>query len=159
MIYVDLDGVLADFGGAIQSRFNKSVDDMKPKEMWPRIMQWNRDIEPWFESLDKCKDADELWSFVVNTYGLENVAILTSAGTTPADAPQQKRRWVAKYFGPEVRVFVTSTSKEKAQYASYAAILIDDRKQCTEPFAKAGGRTILHKNAKNTIENLKMMVE
>ena len=155
MIYVDLDGVLADFGGAVQKRFGRSPDDMKPKEMWTRIMQWDRDREPWFESLDKCDDADELWSFVVDTYGLENVAILTSAGKTPQDAPEQKRRWVAKYYGSEVRVLVTRLSKEKAQYAAEDAILIDDRKQCTEPFAEAGGKIILHKNARNTIEKLK----
>ena len=49
------------------------------------------------------------------------------------------------------------SAKDKAQYASPNAILIDDRSKAIDPWVDMGGIGILHTNTNNTIEQLKQI--
>lgn len=156
-VYVDLDGVLADFAGAVEQRFGKPMNDMAKGELWGRINHYNDKEEPWFYSLPKMPDADELWNFLTSNF--ENVEILTASGSTPKNAAGQKKAWVGDNLGYQVKANVVGAGSEKAAFANNKSILIDDRTQVVDPFVKAGGLAILHKNAANTISALKVMME
>ncbi len=163
---IDLDGVLADFSGKVAELMGlplvegsevSSHPNFNKKGMWTAINRYD-DHTPFFYSLEKMRDADDLFNFITANFENDDIRILTASGYTPSDAPQQKRRWVRKHFGKYL-VEVVSKSPDKAQYASPTSILIDDRLKSIEPWVEAGGIGILHVNAKDTIEQLKAILK
>ena len=156
-VYVDMDGVIADFDGALRDKLGLSFNGDHKGKVWGKIQKHNDTVEPWFYSLPKMADADKLWDFVTTHF--ENVEVLSASGTTPRDAPGQKKAWMGDHFGYDVVVHVVQSSSDKAKYANANSILIDDREKSTKPFMAAGGMTILHKNADTTIAALKVMME
>jgi 5'-nucleotidase len=168
IVYLDMDGVLADFDRAFIDRFGVDPNDMPKDEKWEKIKEYNDTVEDWFLSLEMMPDAGELLKFV--TANFTHVQILTASGTTLEDAPYQKRTWIDDNVG-SIRVNVVKKGKDKAVYAnSYVpaidddykfqkAILIDDREKTIKPFVAAGGKAILHTSAANTIKTLKVMME
>lgn len=156
IVYVDLDGVLADFDAAVVDRFGKNMSDMSKGELWGRIKNYDEKVQPWFATLPKCPDADILWNFLQDNFA--QVQILTASGSTPRDAGKQKKEWVWKNYGyPKVNV--VGASHEKAFFADENTVLIDDRSRSIDPFIDRGGIGILHKNARDTIATLKSMME
>ena len=156
-VYVDLDGVLADFEGAVEERFGKTMDEMSKGELWGRIKHYNDQKEPWFYSLPKMQDADQLWDFLQKNF--EQVEILTASGSTPKDAPGQKKAWVGDHLDYQTKANVVGAAGEKAAFAKPNTILIDDRDKAVNPFIAAGGMAILHTSAAKTIAALKVMME
>ena len=156
-VYVDLDGVLADFAGAVEQRFGKSMGEMPKGELWGRIKNYNDNTKPWFYSLPKMPDADELWNFLEANF--DKIEILSASGSTPKDAPGQKKAWVGENLGWQVKANIVGAAGEKAAFANNKSVLIDDRSPAVDPFIKAGGFAVLHKSAANTIAALKVMME
>lgn len=156
-IYVDMDGVIADFDGALREKLGLSFKDDHKGKVWGRIQKHNDTVEPWFYSLPKMADADELWDFVNEHF--ENVAVLSASGTTPRDAPGQKKAWMGDHFGYHVETHVVQSSSDKAKFANANSLLIDDRERSTKPFMNAGGMVILHTDATSTIAQLREMMK
>lgn len=155
-IYVDMDGVIADFDGALREKLGLSFKDDHKGKVWGRIQRHNDQVEPWFYSLPKMADADMLWEFVTEHF--ENVEVLSACGTTPRDAAGQKKAWMGDNYGYHYVANVVHSSSDKATFAHANALLIDDREKSTKPFAKAGGMTILHTDAESTIARLKELM-
>ncbi len=155
-IKVDLDGVLADFSGALQDRFGMNMRDHR-KQVWGKIMYYNDKVEPWFYSLPKMSDADQLWAYL--TANFENVGILTACGTTPRDAAGQKKAWVGDNYGYDINIICVAGGSDKAEYAEPNVLLIDDRQKVLNPFLRAGGLGVLHTSAASTIAELKRMAD
>jgi 5'(3')-deoxyribonucleotidase len=155
VIYVDMDGVLADFEGAVRDKLGITMDAPKSK-LWGKIQHHNDTVEPWFYSLPMMSDAKQLMSFLLDNF--DDVRILTASGTTPKDGPAQKMDWVRDHFG-NIKVNVVRASGEKAAFADPNSLLIDDRSQSIDPFIAAGGLGILHTDAATTIATIKSMLE
>lgn len=168
-IFIDLDGVICDFAGKVRELLG--ISPMNSEELMERVEEESFDKKlmwkainaydahtPFFYSLDKMPDADDLFDFVTEYFDRENIGFLTASGNTPADAPHQKRRWVRKHYG-SYHVNVVTKSHEKAAMATPTTILIDDRPKSIDPWISAGGIGILHKNAKDTIEQLKKILK
>lgn len=155
-IYVDIDGVLADFDAGIFDLMGERIPSPASKEfesrMFAALKQHTADGQLFWETLDKLKDADMLWRYVKRY----NPIVLSSIGDQDA-ADGQKRRWIAKHFGRNTRVELVRTSAEKAKYATSTSILIDDRSKSIDPWVSAGGIGILHTSASNTITELKKL--
>lgn len=156
-MYVDMDGVLADFERAVEQRFGKTMDEMPKGELWGRIKHYNDDVAPWFATLPMMPDAMELWKFLNSNF--KNIQILTASGSTPKDAGGQKKRWVGEKLGWSVKVNVVGGANEKAAFANENTVLIDDRSKAIDPFIAAGGIGILHKDAQTTIDVLTTMMD
>jgi len=162
IVYVDMDGVIADFQGAMEDRFGFNFRTAPSRnKAWKEIQRYdqeNRDKSGgWFYSLPKMGDADQLWNFVTSNFS--RVEILTASGRTPRDAQGQKRAWIGDNFGYDVKVNIVGAGSEKAAFADDHAILIDDREVVLNPFIAAGGIGVLHTSASNTIKILKVMME
>jgi hypothetical protein len=156
-VFLDLDGVLADFEGKVRELLcTPTGHPIDKRKMWSAIHRHDMHT-PFFYSLDKMTDADELFDFVLEYFDHDKIKILTASGHTPTDAPQQKRRWVRKHFG-DYHVEVVAKSPDKAAFASPTTILIDDRAKSLDPWIEAGGIGILHTDAKSTIEELKKIL-
>lgn len=155
-IKVDLDGVMADFEGALRDRFQMNMKEHR-KQVWGKIAYYNDNVEPWFYSLPKMADADLLWEYLVANYA--QVDILSAGGTTPRDAAGQKKAWVGDHYGYDVHVDVVQSGPEKAEFATGTTLLIDDREKVLNPFLDAGGLGVLHTSAADTISELELMAQ
>ena len=148
MLYLDMDGVLADFNKEYSSLKTHAKDG---KRFRAAVLEHNI-----FEKLDFMPDTQELLNHVSRLTGV-TVEILTSMGThdpfQAQAAKHQKMKWLDNHNIPYKANFVHS-KQEKAKYAGSTSILIDDSVGCISPYIEAGGHGILHVNASDTIRML-----
>lgn len=154
-VYIDSDGVIADFNLKSIQAFGKTAEQFEQKgQFWAALTEYDSTVEKFFATLPKCIGADDLIKFCVDNF--RSVKILTASGFTPKDVKEQKIEWYAKEY-PSIECIVVNKSPDKAQYASPTAILIDDRSKSIDPWVKAGGIGILHYDVESTIETLRQM--
>lgn len=147
-LYLDMDGVLADFNKEYSKHDIQKVDR---KRFRSAVLEHNI-----FEKLDFMSDAQELLNHVSHLKNV-NIEILTSVGTHDPfqgnAAKQQKLIWLEKHNIPYKANFVRNKT-EKSLYATPTSILIDDSPGCISPFIEKGGHGILHHKASETIRIL-----
>lgn len=165
-IFVDLDGVLADFPRGMTKAMHATIgpsyvhnedryeaDREYARRMWKGIEQYQEQgNELWYE-LELMHDAMKLWEYVRP----HSPQILTATGKPIYDAETQKRKWVAEKLGDDVVVNLTRKAAEKAKHAAEHHILIDDKEKAINPWKSAGGIGIVHTSADNTIRELKVL--
>jgi hypothetical protein len=146
-LFLDLDGVLADFDRGVEAITGKRPDELATSTMW-RALARHGDF---FGALEMMADAQHLWDFC-EPY---DPTILT--GLPRGDwAEPQKRRWVANMLGRDVDV-ITCWSRDKPRWSGPGHVLVDDRKSLREPWEAKGGVFILHVDAERTIEKLQAL--
>jgi 5'(3')-deoxyribonucleotidase len=147
-LYLDMDGVLADFH---KEYIKYDPDKSDRKKFRASVLQHNI-----FEKLDYMPDTQELLNHVSKLNDV-NIEILTSMGTHEpiqgAAARMQKQKWLNAHNIPYKANFVRNKA-EKAQYATPTSILIDDSPGCISPFIEKGGHGILHHKSSETIRIL-----
>jgi len=156
VIYVDMDGVLADLQSFIKKLTGRALrdDDKYDKESWKQFHDHMKDGNKTFEEFKKLPDTDKLWSYI-RKY---KPHILTATGTNLADeAAKQKRAWVKKHLTGFDQIHTPQKSAQKAKWAWPDAILIDDRMKSIGPWREKGGIGIHHKSAADTIKQLKKL--
>lgn len=157
-VALDSDGVLAHFEQKVcEINGVDCMSKVSRGRVWSSIGHFDKTVMPFFESLDKMDDADRLVEFVRANF--INHFILTACGYTPKDGAEQKKRWYAKHYGPEMVVKVVTGSRDKATFASPTTILVDDREKSIGPWVEAGGIGILHRSADETIARLKEIID
>lgn len=150
-LFVDLDGVLADFDRGVLDLTGSSPADLHPKRMWPRIARANG----FYEHLNWMQDGRVLWNAV-----RERDPVILTGLPMGSWAEPQKRAWCARELGTDIPV-ITCMSRQKAQKAAETTpagttmVLIDDREKLREPWEAAGGMFILHRSAESSIAELK----
>jgi len=95
------------------------------------------------------EDGKELWNFLKK---YDNVKILSKPSKDRL-SKKGKIIWCKRELGVKPIL-----SFKKSDYADKNSILIDDLKQNIDEWIQAGGIGILHKNTKNTIQQLKKYV-
>ena len=151
-LYLDMDGVLADFNKAFAEIRSGEEDRIRFRRA---VLEYNI-----FEGLDFMPDAQQLLNHVSKLRDVR-IEILTSMGTFNEEQGQsakyQKMKWLNEKNIPYPPNFVR-TKTEKAQYATPDSILIDDSVGCISPFIRKGGHGILHTNASETISILDSLI-
>ena len=148
-IYIDLDGVLADFESGVAGY--KESDTV----MWNFV----NSIGPSFwENLSFLENGKELWEHIKPLR-----PIILSAHPKKSEVGEKmvkeviegKRNWIKKHLGPE---FASSAKivdrSEKKLYAKSNTILIDDYIKNVTEFKEAGGLGIHFNDAKVAIEEV-----
>lgn len=148
-IYCDMDGVLVDF---IKGYFELTGKDISgefhtDKTFWDPINTGGVDF--WVD-LEWTPDGKQLWDYI-KKYDPE----LLSSPSRANDSRVGKRLWVKREL-PDSHLILRSASK-KQEFANPNTILIDDRPSNIEQWKDAGGITILHTSAKDTIKQLKQL--
>ncbi|MGE3962433.1 MAG: hypothetical protein AB7F65_12200 [Dehalococcoidia bacterium] len=144
-LYLDLDGVLADFDARVRALFGRAPEELRLDEMWRRA----EGTPGFFEHMPKTPDADELWAFCQPF----DPQILT--GLPRGDwAAEQKRRWVARHLGADVPV-ITCLAREKCVYAAPGDVLVDDRTRYAHLWEAQGGIFVPHTSAAASIAALR----
>jgi len=151
MIFLDMDGVLADFDshheGMLGRRPSREADDVD----WTQV----RAVDDFYLNIPPMADMDELWRFV-SPYEPAVLTGVPNYNTVP-DAAANKRAWIRKHIGPHVTV-ICCRSKDKCLYAKPGDILIDDWEKHRDLWLLAGGRWITHTSAADTIKKLRRLL-
>ena len=149
-IYVDLDGVLADFNGFFMSRYGtdpKTYEkEFGEEEFWRMINK----IDDFFFHIPPLPDAMLLMAYLQP----HDPIILTAASRHRPTSNNEKLRWVEKHFGPQQRVITVLSGRNKHWYCRRGDILIDDWVINADSWRKKGGIWITHENAYETIQEL-----
>ena len=142
-LFVDLDGVLADFDRAVKDITGRLPSELSPKDMWSRLAR----TPGFYERLEWTPDGRPMWEYVRPL----DPTILTGLPLGRWAEPQ-KRAWCARELGPDVPV-ITCMSRDKAVRAREATpenatpVLIDDRVRLRDRWEAAGGIFIHHTDA------------
>lgn len=151
-IYLDMDGVIADFDKGYNAIYGVFCRDDPVKSHWTEAVK-----NGIFESLELMPGAQGMIDYIF-TLGL-NVEILSSVsnrGDGP-DVARQKEAWLNKHGLGELKRNFTPNKKSKGKYANQHSLLIDDSQECYDAFTNGGGYSILHKDSVDTIKQLVCM--
>lgn len=150
-LYLDLDGVFADFEERIAELAGRPFHTVSKGFMWKLV---NED-DHFFYNLGWIKAATPLWEHCKHWHP----TILTGLPTGQKHQ-DDKRRWVAKYMGHDVPVIIVPR-KNKKEYCKHPhAILIDDHPENIQMWRDHGGVGIYHKHDYDaTLAELKRVVK
>jgi 5'(3')-deoxyribonucleotidase len=156
-IYVDMDGVLANFEKKWVELhgFDPEMTHKHKKERKEQFKQFVKNHE--FAVLEPMPDMETLVNYLNDKLGNIPKEILSSTAHEDTYEPisQQKKVWLRKYKIDWKDNYVPG-KKHKYKFAEPGYVLIDDDKQNIEDWNKAGGIGILHKDALTTIALLKL---
>jgi 5'(3')-deoxyribonucleotidase len=153
-LYLDMDGVVADFDEyAARTLGLPPSDGVYPDEQWYKLASNAR----LYRDLEKTSYADELVEFcreyAWNKYNLYFLTAVPKGNDVPW-AFYDKVIWAGKHW-PGIPVHFGPFSKDKHQHCTMGDILIDDRTSNIDEWRAAGGIGILHKSFNDTIAKLK----
>lgn len=152
-IYLDLDGVVANFTDRYKELYHMSPDSKEArKNFGNNFVNFIKSKQ--FETLKLLDDAPVLIEYLKNQD--IPVEILSSTGRPDnhEEVIRQKTVWLKKHDIPFKGNFVPGKELKK-NYASPSHLIIDDTLSIINDWKEAGGPAIHHKNAKETVVMLK----
>ena len=147
-LFLDCDGVLADFDTAAERLFHMGPREAEArlgtKAFWSRL----RNHKDFYSHLPLMHDAMRLFDAVAHL----DPIILTGC-PMGGWAEQQKVDWAARHF-PGVKI-ITCRSREKCQFLQNPGdILVDDYLKFQHLWEEAGGVFVHHHSAQQSLERL-----
>jgi len=182
-IYLDLDGVLADFEAgykkASRGRFDRGSPDGSRSEdgfhmeaaaamamvgagtmavpttdaFWKVVL----DAKDFWLNLPVMEGAQELWQACLRTGAPVEILSAPSSRDTER-AIEQKKEWFGKHFCPNTKMNFRK-AREKAEFATPNAVLIDDYHPNIVAWALSGGMAIHHLKVEQSISFLEEIAE
>lgn len=155
-VYLDMDGVLADFDKKTIELIGKRLRDFPTsKDGWDAINH----VPEIYSLLEPMPDADELVAGVFQLQQLYrfNIGVLTAIpriGRIP-DAKIHKRNWIEIYYPKLLRDFnIGPYAVDKQKHCRKGDVLIDDSEKNIPQWNDAGGYGILHTSAEKSLAEL-----
>lgn len=147
-IFVDMDGVLADFDSHYENLFGKRPNKLKNDVNW-RLVSESKDF---YANIPPMSDMRDLWSAIEHL----NPVILTGIPYSVKEATSNKEAWAFKNLGPKVEIRCC-LSREKYKHCQPGDVLIDDWEKYRQKWVDTQGIWITHFDAKSTIVELKRL--
>ncbi len=143
-LYLDMDGVLADFDTGYRQRFGRQSDKLLDDVDWNAV----RRTPGFYRDLPPMPDLDELWDGVKHL----DPIILTGVPKSVDEALDNKREWVKRWLGSVP--MVGCLSKDKCLHGKPGDVLIDDWEKHKDAWTAMGGHWITHISAKQSLADL-----
>lgn len=137
VVYLDMDGVLADFNGRYKEIFGKDSDANSAND--PNVGKLVG--TDFFATLDKLPDADKLVAVCVYLFGGYSICSSPLRGDGENSAVN-KKLWIKQHLTPQPDQIVITGKKDS--YAKGKNILIDDRPKNINAWRDRGGIGILY---------------
>lgn len=139
-LYLDLDGVMADFDAHFPKTFGLDHRSMANNAMWATI-----NAHPtYFRDMPPCPGAIEFFRDIEH---LSPTILTACPKTNYAHAATQKRSWVREHLGHDVTVLPVAGGRFKPLFIHAPGdILIDDFERNAVAWDAAGGVAILHES-------------
>jgi len=133
-VFLDLDGVFADFDGKIRELTGFWPREIPKKELWKTVYRQ----DDFFASLSMMHGADVLWEY----FRPFKPTFLTGAPNS-LKAQAQKVEWVKEKFGPEW-VTIVLPKRDKQLHSGPRKLLVDDNAGNIEQWVAKGGYGFLY---------------
>jgi hypothetical protein len=144
-LFVDMDGVLADFDAHHEAVLGVRSDKQLDNVDWDRV----RAVKDFYFNIPPMPDMEQLWRRIE----AHKPIVLTGVPKDVEEAPGNKRAWVARHIGDHVEVRCCK-SRDKCLHAAPGDVLIDDWIKYRNLWVKAGGVWITHRSAAETADEL-----
>ncbi len=143
-LYLDLDGVMADFDAHFPAAFGTDHRAMADDAMWATI-----NAHPsFFRDLPMCEGAAEFWREIQH---LRPIILTACPRTNYQHVAVQKREWCRKHLSSDVTVLPVLGGRNKWLFMHQPGdVLIDDVAKNIGPWDAAGGVGILHRSFAET---------
>jgi 5'(3')-deoxyribonucleotidase len=160
-VYLDVDGVLADFIKHIHTVFSVPYDPLekKPYVFWEA---WKPPVssgvinaictESLWRALPWCPDGHDILRETVDMFGDEKIYLLTQPMPHPESATG-RWKWIKEHL-PYYYDRTIITRAPKSLFARPDALLIDDCDDNVEQFREAGGKAILIPRCTNKMHRM-----
>lgn len=151
-LYLDLDGVFADFASAVRRHTGFDYD---PKSSWQKIDK----IPRFFQMLYPLSGALRLYDTIKHNSRLP-IEFLTSSPDPTGflhSVVSDKIIWVRKYLDRDAAINVVRGWEQKALFAKPGCILVDDSWRNIRDFVNCGGAGVHHTSNYNTLQELGMI--
>lgn len=153
-IYIDLDGVLADFDKKAKEILGDDYKNLSANEFWDGVGK----VDNLFLNLEPLDNYKTLLNYLESTH--IPLAILTAVPYSTgklSTCREDKVAWVRKYVSETIPVYTVVGGAKKAKYATQNSLLIDDMERNTNAFTNAGGNAILHTSIPKTLTILQLL--
>ena len=152
-LFLDLDGVLADFEQGVHQVTGCYSHQLNLSQMWRALARSNC----FFEHLPWTSEGKTLWEA---TKGQEPIILTGLPRGTWAEP--QKRAWCARELGEEVPV-ITCMARDKIKWAravlapNQIPVIVDDRLKNKQPWVDQGGIFIIHRSVDQSLQELQKL--
>ena len=144
-IYIDMDGVVADFDSYVSALLGRPIGWGATQDLTD--VEWERlaSVDRLYFQMPLMPDATKLIAYIKSLSTRFHVQFLTAVPrrSTIPSAKDDKQAWVDKYF-PGMRMDIGPYSHHKQKWCKPGDILIDDRPSNIEQWTAVGGIAIYH---------------
>jgi len=151
-LFLDMDGVFADFDRRVVELMHLRPSEMDDTQMWTFLST----VPHLYKSFDLMSGAPAMWAAFcwLDPTFLTGVPLPRGQMKT---AGMDKRIWIATQFGDHVPV-ITCASRDKAKYCSPGDVLVDDRDQYAHKWIEAGG-IFMHHTPENPFYSVRCVLQ
>lgn len=149
-LFLDCDGVLADFDRAAEQIFGIGSYEAQARLGQQRFWRTLRRHENFYGSLPLLPDARQLFGAVAHL----RPVILTGC-PLGGWAEAQKQGWAAEHF-PGTRI-ITCMARQKRLHMKSGDVLVDDNQKFRDLWEEVGGIFIHHTSADDSLEELRKL--
>ncbi len=153
-LFLDCDGVLADFDAYTTSMFGMPPREYEKLHGDQKFWEDLKAEDDLFFKFPLMSDALELWEA---TAYLDPI-ILTGCPKEMTEAHDQKRRWAKQNFDTDRIITCRSKDKRDHMVPDKVNIIIDDWHVHKRRWEEVGGHFILHKTTKDSIAQLEELL-
>ncbi len=144
-LFVDMDGVLADFDTHHENVFGVRASKLDDNVDWKAV----RAVDNFYLDIPPMQDFPLLWRFVSRYSPI----VLTGVPHDVPEAAANKMAWVHHHIGKRQKI-ICCPSKDKSMFGTRNDILVDDWEKHRERWEMMGGIWVTHVSAIHTIDQL-----
>jgi hypothetical protein len=152
-VYLDLDGVMADFDAHFPATFGLDHRGLADDDMWSTI----NGHPSYFRDMPPCAGAVEFFRSIEH---LEPIVLTACPKSNYPHVAGQKRDWVREHLSLTATILPVMGGRHKPLFMHAPGdILIDDWEKNTGAWTAAGGVAILHRDFASTASSLFALID